>query len=77
MAVDQKQVEQLLGTKEKRADNSLRAKSLERALKEKVPTTLTPHEWEQWYEEHGVPEGHQRSDKKAATSWWQWPLGKK
>ena len=42
----------------KRTDNSLRGKSLRRALGKDVPKTLTPYEWEQWYAENGVPEAH-------------------
>ena len=42
----------------KEIDNSLRGKSMRRAMKKTVPNTLTPYEWEQWYAENGVPEEH-------------------
>ncbi|AQA18219.1 hypothetical protein BST95_08215 [Halioglobus japonicus] len=47
----------------KHADNSLRGKSLQRALGKEIPKTLTPYEWEQWYEENGVPEAHSNGAK--------------
>lgn len=73
MAVDHERIKDLLGEKEEASDNSLRAKSLERALEEKVPTTLTPYEWQQWYAEHGVPESHLPANiaKPQRLSWWR------
>ena len=44
--------------KEGSGDNSLQAKSLDRALNNTVPTTLTPYEWEEWYSRYGVPDTH-------------------
>jgi hypothetical protein len=63
----------LLANKEERSDNSLRGKSLQRALKSDPPKTLTAFEWEEWYAEHGVPESHIKT-KKAVRSrpWWRW-----
>jgi len=58
MAVDHKKIRHLLGEKEESTDHGLGAKSLRRALSGDVPKTLTPYEWEQWYADHGVPEGH-------------------
>jgi hypothetical protein len=58
MAVDHEKIRRILGEKEQSTDHSLGAKSVRRALSGDVPTTLTPYEWEQWYAEHGVPEGH-------------------
>ena len=58
MAVNHEKIRQLLDEKEPATDNSLRAKSLGRALAGDVPKTLTPYEWEQWYAEHGVPDSH-------------------
>lgn len=40
----------------KALDSSLDAKAYERAMSGKVPRTMTPWEWEQWYAEHGKPE---------------------
>jgi hypothetical protein len=53
------------------ADTSLRGKSLERALNGDVPRTLTPHEWEAWYAEHGVPDAHRRGDRRCGRRWWR------
>jgi hypothetical protein len=58
MAVDHKKIRHLLGEKEESTDHGLGAKSLRRALSGDVPKTLTPYEWEQWYADHGVPDGH-------------------
>ena len=55
----------------KRADTSLRAKSLRRALDKEVPNTLTPYEWEQWYAEHGVPQSHKKRQSMPRRSWWR------
>lgn len=51
-------------------DNSLRGKAMRRALRQQVPKTLTPHEWEQWYAEHGMPEAHRRVEKDPPERWW-------
>jgi hypothetical protein len=71
MAVDHDNIKRLLGEKEAPTDHSLRAKSLRRATGETVPTTLTPHEWEQWYAEHGVPPTHRTPDRAKRQSWWR------
>ena len=72
MAVNHEKIRRLLGEKEASTDNSLRAKSLGRALSGSVPKTLTPHEWEQWYAEHGVPEGHLMPPAEIhKRSWWR------
>jgi hypothetical protein len=55
----------------KRADTSLRAKSLRRARDLQVPKTLTPYEWEQWYAEHGMPQSHKKAESVPRPSWWQ------
>lgn len=36
--------------------NSLQAKALDRAMGGDRPKTMTPWEWEQWYQDHGFPE---------------------
>lgn len=51
-------------------DNSLRGNALRRALQHRVPTTLTPYEWEQWYAEHGIPESHRQTNKRPGRRWW-------
>ncbi|MEQ8514494.1 MAG: hypothetical protein RIC38_02715, partial [Chromatocurvus sp.] len=40
------------------ADTSLRRQAEQHTDEDYVPRTLTPHEWEQWYDEHGIPPGH-------------------
>lgn len=54
-----------------RRDNSLRGKSLERALHSDLPRTLTPYEWQEWYERHGVPPDHRQAVAPAPSSFWQ------
>ncbi|MGB1139422.1 MAG: hypothetical protein ACPG1A_00915 [Halioglobus sp.] len=44
-----------------------------------MPNTLTPWEWEQWYDEHGMPpkfvepkaEKAEKQAKSGKGSWWQ------
>jgi len=62
---------QLKRDNNQRADNSLRGKALSRAQSGKVPRTLTPYEWEQWYAEHGTPIEHCQSERHPSktTSW--------
>ena len=67
MAVDHKKIRHLLGEKEESTDHGLGAKSLRRALSGDVPKTLTPYEWEQWYADHGIPEGHLAPEGKQQT----------
>ena len=71
MTTDYRRTAAQLDQADKQADTSLRGKSLERALGDKVPTTLTPHEWQQWYEEHGVPASHRVASQHNGKSWWQ------
>jgi len=69
-------IAQLLGKEQEASDHSLRAQSLKRAMTASVPRTLTPYEWEQWYEQYGVPESHIRPGG-AENSWWQRLFGRK
>lgn len=63
----------ILATNEQRSDNSLRGKSLQRALHGDLPKTLTAYEWEQWYAEHGVPSSHINiSEPQGRKPWWRW-----
>ncbi|MEH6637236.1 MAG: DUF3429 domain-containing protein [Halioglobus sp.] len=72
MAVNHEKIRRLLGEKEAATDNSLRAKSLGRALTGEVPKTLTPYEWQQWYAERGVPDSHLAPQvTKHSESWWR------
>lgn len=66
-----RRIDALLHGDGERADNSLRGKSLKRAKSGQVPKTLTPHEWEQWYAEHGVPDSHRTESEDRPTNLWQ------
>ena len=70
MAVDHVFIRQTLKEQGDNADTSLRGKSLQRALGQQVPKTLTPYEWESWYAEHGVPESHKQRETKPKRPWW-------
>lgn len=48
---------------------TLRDKSLEHTDPDYLPRTLTPHEWEAFYAEHGVPREH-RHPQLTATGLW-------
>jgi hypothetical protein len=69
--VDDASIRKMLKAQGKHGHTSLRGKSLQRALSEYVPKTLTPHEWESWYAEHGVPESHKEIETKTKRSWWR------
>ncbi|MFT6050861.1 MAG: hypothetical protein ACI9B9_000500 [Halioglobus sp.] len=71
MAVDHESIKNILDGKGQNADTSLRAKSLQRARSQQVPRTLTAHEWERWYAEHGVPESHKKQENTTKKPWWQ------
>lgn len=72
MAVDHDRIRKILAEKDEQSDTSLRGHSLRRALQQQVPKTLTPHEWEQWYAEHGVPDSHRSGDVTAPKKrWWR------
>ena len=73
MSSQKAKLDALLANKEERSDNSLRGKSMQRALKSDVPKTLTAFEWEQWYAEHGVPESHIKIKGPVRSKpWWRW-----
>ena len=75
MAVDHASIKKLLDEQGKNADTSLRGKSLQRALDQKVPKTLTAHEWERWYAEHGVPDDHKKQAPTPKKPWWRFWSG--
>ena len=50
-------------------DLSLRAASLRRATGRELPRTLTPYEWQQWYDEHGVPSEHTAASQTRGPIW--------
>ncbi len=68
---NQQRIREILQDKEQEQDNSLRGKALERAAGQQVPKTLTPWEWQQWYEEHGQPAEHLREPVEPPVSWWR------
>ena len=57
---NQRRIREILGEAEPEQDHSLRAQAMDRATSERVPKTLTPWEWEQWYAEHGAPPAHRQ-----------------
>ena len=71
MAVDHRRIRDIVGEGEETSDTSLRGNSLRRALNGKLPRTMTPFEWEQWYSEKGIPEEHKRvyEDTHKVTGW--------
>lgn len=69
---NQRRIRELLDEKEPEKDRSLRAQALTRATEAKVPKTLTPWEWEQWYTEHGKPESHRASPEPRQGLWQRW-----
>jgi hypothetical protein len=72
----QQLIDELVGEDTADSDHSLRGKALERAVGDKVPTTLTPWEWQEWYAEHGVPDSHRKPGTKPRKSaWWRRLLG--
>lgn len=54
-------------------DHSLRGRSLRHTEEDYVPKTLTPYEWLEYYEQHGIPESHISFKKHQAKpiSLWQ------
>ena len=60
---------------DKGPDATLRDKSLEHTDPDYVPRTLTPHEWQAWYAQHGVPPGHRpaaQREQDGASGLTQW-----
>ena len=67
-------IQDLIGDDEAPRDHSLRGQSLARATEPRVPRTLTPDEWADWYAAHGVPDAHRRPQQQDAgkrASWMQ------
>ena len=51
---------------------------MERANEERVPRTLTPWEWEEWYASHGRPADHRQSPPPAERpGFWRRLLGRR
>lgn len=68
---NQQRIRKILDEKEEENDNSLRGKALERATGQRLPRTLTPWEWQQWYADHGQPAEHRRPSSKQRKPWWR------
>ena len=74
---NQRRIREILGDKEPEIDHSLRGQAMERATGDRVPRTLTPWEWEEWYASHGRPEGHQQAAKtERRPGFWQRIFGR-
>ncbi len=61
-----------LDNSEPEGSTSLQAHALEHTDPDYVPKTLTPHEWEAWYAEHGVPASHRQTSKAAPAAQSLW-----
>ena len=62
---NQRRIREILGEKEPENDHSLRGQAMERAKEDRVPRTLTPWEWEEWYASHGRPADHAQPETSA------------
>jgi hypothetical protein len=74
----QKLIERILEQESETNDHSLRKQALDRATGDKLPKTLTPWEWQEWYEAHGVPDSHKQATAGPTSpqrSWWRRLLG--
>ena len=67
----QQLIDQILDEKEEARDHSLQGAALERATRGGPPKTLTPWEWLEYYEQHGVPETHATKDDANKKPWWK------
>jgi len=70
--MNKEELESLLdreGNKDPDKATDLRGKALLRARDDKTPRTMTPYEWLEYYETHGIPAEHQQ--KVAKKSLWQ------
>ncbi len=70
----QRRIREIIDGPGESADTSLQRQAEQHTDETYVPRTLTPHEWEQWYAEHGVPPGHLKAGAAKATpreSLWQ------
>jgi hypothetical protein len=54
----QRRIREILDGPGDYGDTSLNSQALRHTAPGYVPRTLTPHEWEAWYAQHGVPEAH-------------------
>jgi hypothetical protein len=68
----QREIDRILSQDESSGDHSLRSQSMHRATTGQLPKTLTAHEWELWYAEHGIPEEHKLGlTATKPASWWK------
>ena len=54
----QRIIRELVDGPSEATDTSLQRQARKHTDETYVPRTLTPHEWEAWYAENGVPPGH-------------------
>ncbi len=47
---------------------SLQDKAVQHTDENYVPRTLTPYEWEEYYEKHGVPKSHAQDEASEAKA---------
>jgi hypothetical protein len=68
----QREIDRILSREQNSGDHSLRSHSMHRATTGQLPKTLTAHEWELWYAEHGIPQEHKPvvTEIKPAR-WWK------
>jgi len=57
----QRRIREIVDGPGESADTSLQRQAEQHTDESYVPRTLTPHEWEQWYAEHGVPPAHRKT----------------
>jgi hypothetical protein len=65
--MNKEELESLLdreGNKDPDKATDLRGKALLRARDDKTPRTMTPYEWLEYYETHGIPAEHQQKEAK-------------
>ena len=67
----QELIDDILGEEGEAGDQSLRTKAWNRAEDGETPRTLTPWEWLEWYEAHGVPEQHAKPTEPETRPWWR------
>ncbi len=69
----QRRIREIIDGPGEAADTSLRRQAEQHAHEGYVPRTLTPHEWEAWYAEHGIPPDHRGGDHirraKSSPAW--------
>lgn len=66
----EERIRRILGEEEEAPrDHSLRSHAIRRAMDAETPRTLTPWEWQEWYEQHGKP--NTMNPEPRRRRWWQ------